>query len=126
MSYVFGHECINQFSSFLRDFATGAHHYGSLWSETPYFMGELLPTHFRHPIIDEDCVKAVEGRKSQTPSRGLYGHNNVARVFKESPFVFQDRRAVVDTEKHFLRASMLLTHGTSPQLAVLPVGKGDG
>jgi hypothetical protein len=31
-------------------------------------MREFVPIHFGHPIIDEDCVEAVEGRKSQTPS----------------------------------------------------------
>jgi hypothetical protein len=57
MSYVFGYKCINQLSSFVGNLAAGAHDDGSLRSETPYLIGELVPTHFRHPIIDKDCVK---------------------------------------------------------------------
>ena len=60
---------IDQLAGFLWNLASGKHDYWSFRSETPYFMGKLVPVHFGHLVIQKNGVKAAHRRERQPSSR---------------------------------------------------------
>src|ERR1700733_10770217 len=66
--FCFGHDSIDKLAGFVWNLTPGKHDYGSSRSETPYFMGKLVPIHFRHLVTENNCVKAIHFRKLQSAS----------------------------------------------------------